>query len=95
MGQEALLEEQAIVHPRITERGIAVDEEEELFMNFKQAETCQVNISTIEKLTKLTFTPAIEPYEDDRPVTLIRTEVQGRGVEEGGEASVIIEGLIL
>ena len=93
MGQEDLLEQEKIVHPRMTSRGISLEEDEQLFMDFKEADTCQVNISTIEKLTKLKFPAAQESYKDDRPITLIETEVQTRSLEEAPLS--IIEGLVL
>jgi len=62
-------------------------------MEFKGADVFQVNISTIETLTKMNFPDAVEPFKDKRSLPLIRKEVQGRGLF--GEASVVIEGLTL
>ena len=94
MGQEELLEKDGIVHPRETGRGLLVSEEEKLFMDFKGADIFQVNISTIEKLTKLGFPKAVEPFKDDRPIALIRKEVQGRGLFGEGP-SFVIEGMAI
>lgn len=94
MGQEELLEKAGIVHPGERGRGLFVTEEEQLFMEFKGSDIYQVNISTIQTLTRLKFPAAIEPFKDTRPVALIRKEVQGRGLL-GEEVSVVIEGLSL
>ena len=94
MGQEDLLEKQKIVHPRERGRGLIVTEEEQLFMDFQQADIFQVNIGTIQQLTKLSFTPAVEPFTDKRSIPLIRKEVQGRGLL-GGEPVYVIEGMTL
>lgn len=92
MGQEELLEKEGIVHSRKSRGGLLMTEEEELFMTFKKANIYQVNISTIRKLTRLIFPAAREPFRDDRPIALIRKEVQGRNIF-GGDNSFIIEGL--
>jgi endonuclease G len=93
MGQEELLEQMEIVEPRQRGKGLFVSEEEKLFMDFKQADIYQVNISTIEKLTGLTFEEATEPFKDDRSLPLVRKEVQARGMFGGTE--VEIEGLTI
>lgn len=95
MGQGELLEKQKIVQPQPRSRDFFVNEEEQLFMEFKQAEIFQVNISVIRKLTKLQFTAAKEPYKDDRPITLIQKEVQSRGFYDENGPSVEIVGLTL
>ncbi len=95
MGQEELLEKQGIVHSRERSRGTSISEEEMLFMKFKQADIFQVNISTIRNLSKLTFTAAKEPYKDDRPIPLIRKEVQGRGLLDDKNSIFEIEGITL
>jgi endonuclease G len=95
MGQEDLLEQQEIVIPREKSRNIFLSEEEKLFMDFKQADIYQVNIATIETLTKLKFAEAVEPFKDKRSTSLIRKEVQGRDLFGEGEPSFIIEGLTL
>ena len=63
-------------------------------MDFQQADIFQVNIATIQQLTKLSFTPAVEPFTDKRSIPLIRKEVQGRGLL-GGEPVFVIEGMTL
>lgn len=93
MGQEELLEKMEIVEPRQRGKGLFATEEERLFMDFKKADIYQVNISTIEKLTGLTFEEAIEPFKDDRSLPLVRKEVQARGMF--GETEVEIKGLTL
>lgn len=93
MGQEELLEKQKLIHPRPASRLLVISPEERMFMQFKKADVFQVNIATIRKLTKLIFPSGREPYKDDRPVALIRKEVQGRGLD--GESGFVIQGLQL
>lgn len=73
MGQERLLRQAKIVKPVPIElRAI----ETELFAEFEDAETYQVNISTIENLTRLTLPEAIDVYQDNRPIKLVLEEVE-------------------
>jgi hypothetical protein len=44
-------------------------------MDFEDADTYQVNVGTIEFLTKLHFEPAIEPFTDNRKIKLILKEI--------------------
>jgi endonuclease G len=72
MSQNSLLLEDGIIEERMEfERG----GEEEAFMNFEDADTYQVNIGTIELLTKLNFEPAIEPFTDNRKIKLILKDI--------------------
>jgi endonuclease G len=48
---------------------------EDLFLNFKKAGTYQVNIDLIEQVTNLRFAPAIDSYQDNRPLELIFEEI--------------------
>ncbi|MBK7407932.1 MAG: DNA/RNA non-specific endonuclease [Saprospirales bacterium] len=91
MGQEELLENMEIVHPRETSRDLLISEDDKLFMEFNKADIYQVNVSTIGKLTKLRFTAATEPFKDKRSVALIRKEVQGRGLLDE-ESSFLLKG---
>lgn len=93
MGQEELLERQGLIHPRPASRLLVISPEERMFMQFKKADIFQVNIATIRKLTGLGFSAGQEPYRDDRPIALIRKEVQGRSLD--GQPIVIIDGLQL
>lgn len=95
MGQEDLLSQKGLVQPPDRSRSIFVTDEEQLFMDFKHADVYQVNISTIRKLTRLSFTAAREPFKDRRPITLIRKEVQSRSIFGGDGPSFEIEGLTL
>jgi endonuclease G len=72
MSQETLLLENGIAEQR--EEAV----EDELFMKFKDADTYQVNVRTIERLTGLTFAKGIEPFTDDRSIKLILDEVDVR-----------------
>jgi len=76
MSQAGLLFENGIAEESSLE---AVPTEEDLlFMEFDQAETFQVNIGTIEKLSGLSFADAEEPFKDKRKIPLILNEVDVR-----------------
>lgn len=64
--QRGLLAKRRIIRP-----GVRGDNEPDEFMSFKDAETYQVRVDFIEKLSKVTFTPAKENYSDSRPEELI------------------------
>lgn len=72
MSQSSLLYNNEIVEEDTTETTMY---EEELFMEFKEANTYQVNISTIARLTQLTFPDAIETYKSDKKIELILEEI--------------------
>ena len=67
MSQTKLLKEHHIIEE--------LELEDELFMQFKDADTYQVNISLIEELSGLKFSSAIDSYRDDRNKKLIFKEI--------------------
>ena len=69
MGQSSLLFENGIAE-EVEPEAVPTDEDK-LFMEFDKAETYQVNVGTIEKLTGLHFTDAAEPFKDKRKIPLI------------------------
>jgi endonuclease G len=76
MSQSSLLYENGIVEEAVEEKLVEeLTEADQLFLNFKDAETYQVNISTIEKLSNLTMPGAHDVYTDDRNIKLILQEV--------------------
>jgi endonuclease G len=76
MSQSSLLYENGIVEEALQEKlEEELTEADQLFLNFKDAETYQVNISTIEKLSGLTMPKATDVYTDDRNIQLILQEV--------------------
>lgn len=87
MGQKNLLEKDQIV---ISSKSISMGDE--LFTDFELAETYQVNVNLIEKLTGLTFSSAIDVYSDTRPSHLILDVVNPRGSDKSIEQ---ISGLVL
>ena len=91
VGQDEILEREGIIQPRIFERGIGADED--LFMSFEEADTYQVDIKMIERLTGLEFPPAIDLLWDQRPVKLVLEQVNVRGVSGG--SSTFVSGLVL
>ncbi|MBK7938212.1 MAG: hypothetical protein IPJ82_14500 [Lewinellaceae bacterium] len=97
MGQKQLL----------LKRGIAKIKEDELesvvpkpkiFDEYEDAAMYQVNISVIEKLTGLRFSPANEPYKDTRPAKIVLKEVEISDLESfssSGGLDFALEGLVL
>jgi endonuclease G, mitochondrial len=80
MGQGNLLYERRIAQRSRGARVYApLEPLAEHYTDFKDAETYQVNIATIEQTSKLAFAPAADPYKDPRPSKLIITEVQIEG----------------
>ena len=70
MSQKKLLTENGIV-----EELEAATAEDELFMQFDDAATYQVNISLIEQLSDIKFPKAIDTYKDERSVKLVLKEI--------------------
>jgi endonuclease G len=66
--QKALLEKRRIVKPPVRGRG----ERDDQFMRFKDAETYQVQVDFIEKLSGLNFTEAKENFKRSTPEKLIQ-----------------------
>ncbi|HQU52109.1 MAG TPA: DNA/RNA non-specific endonuclease [Saprospiraceae bacterium] len=73
VGQQYLLEKAGIVL-----RKYAVQADREHFMNFKDADTYQVNTELIHKLTGLHFPVAHDPYQKESPVKLVLDKVNVR-----------------
>jgi len=96
MGQKKILLERQIVKPK-TELETLVPKPR-FFLNFQDAETYQVNVNTIEKLTGLTFPTAFEPYTDARPVKIVLKEVELESTERNPDIrdpGFELEGLVL
>lgn len=75
MSQYLLLQSENLIVESILETATAADH---LFMEFREAATYQVNVSTIEQLTGLTLPDALETYTDSRKTELILEEVDIR-----------------
>ncbi|MEZ4927033.1 MAG: DNA/RNA non-specific endonuclease [Saprospiraceae bacterium] len=71
MSQKKLLTENGIVHELE-----ATKADEELFMQFEDAGTYQVNTSLIEKLADITLPKAIDSFKEDRSIKLVLEEVE-------------------
>jgi endonuclease G, mitochondrial len=69
MGQESLLKKAGIIKDVRAEKE-ADSIEAKLFQQFAEAKTYQVNIATIEQLSKITMPAALEKYTDDRSLDL-------------------------
>ncbi|MFK7946714.1 MAG: DNA/RNA non-specific endonuclease [Saprospiraceae bacterium] len=89
VGQKHLLEKHEIVL-----KSRSHSKEDELFMGFSEAETFQVSVDLIEKLTGLYFSEALEIYQDQRPSHLVLEEVNVRGID-GETVQPFIDGLKL
>ena len=72
MSQKKLLTEDGIILPTLKAGPAATDEP---FSDFEDAETYQVNISLIERLTDLKMPKAVDPYKDDRSRKLVMEEI--------------------
>lgn len=70
LSQNKLLKENGIVEEL---EGMA--EDDELFMQFDDAATYQVNISLIETLADIEIPKAIDSYKDDRSIKLVLKEI--------------------
>jgi endonuclease G len=81
MGQENLLLERGIAVRRVGVFEI-MEVAPELFQDFEDRDIYQVNVATIERLTKMRFAPAKEPFKDKRPLKLIIDKVQVANVGE-------------
>jgi endonuclease G, mitochondrial len=75
MSQSSLLKANGIVREMVRE---AITDEDRLFLNFEEADTYQVNISTIEKLTGLVMPVGIDVFVDERSIKLILEEIDVR-----------------
>ncbi len=71
MGQRDILKHKGVVkeHPLDPFEGVTVPDE--FFHDYKDAETYQVNVETVERFTGLHFMHCREPYTDTRPTPLI------------------------
>ncbi len=67
------------------EAKVTIEEEKELFADFKDKEVFQVNISFIEKLTSLKFFKAIDPFVDKRKGVEIVEKVQVQKKDISGD----------
>lgn len=97
MSQSSLLIDNEIIEETITE---AATDEDLLFMQFKQADTYQVNIRTIEKLSGFTLPRALETYTDDRSIKLVLEEIDvAESLNESASEEQLlgfhIEGIVL
>jgi endonuclease G, mitochondrial len=75
MSQESLLWDNDIVESFRDLTLETLDEEDTMFLEFSEAETYQVNISTIEKLSGLKMPPGTDIYKDPRSTKLVLKEI--------------------
>jgi endonuclease G len=73
MSQKKLLTEKGIIRPSFKAAPAAG---EKVFTEFDDAETYQVNISLIERLTDLKMPKAVDSYKDDRSRKLVLEEIE-------------------
>ena len=67
MSQNKLLQENHIIEE--------LESEDQLFMQFKDADTYQVNISLIEEMTGIEIPNVIDSYNDSRKTKLVLKEI--------------------
>lgn len=72
--QKKLLEKRRIVKPVVRSEGV----QDRSFMMFKDAETYQVPVSLVEKLSKLKFSSAHENFKKETPEKLVLSGVEVR-----------------
>ena len=99
MGQKSLLEKSGLLRKvRQVGAGAARAKADPLFTKFSAAGTYQVEISTIEALTKMKFHPAKDPFKDKRAIKLVlqETDLKRSGASRPGTAApVSIKGIVL
>lgn len=87
--QKTLLEKRRIVKPPVRSRA----ERDDQFMRFKDAETYQVQVDFIEKLSGLSFTEANENFTRATPEKLLMSGIEVRS--QGGQTAANIRNLVL
>ncbi len=80
MGQKKLLFKRRLVRKKEGELE-AMGREPVLFTDFKDAATYQVNVNTVERLTRLSFPEAFEPFRDARPSEIVKEAVEVSDLE--------------
>lgn len=86
--QQRLLQKKRIVKPVSRSEGVRSTK----FNSFKDAETYQVPVSFIEKISQLTFEAAAEMFQNDAPEKIILSRVNVRS--GGGNESLELEELV-
>jgi endonuclease G len=97
MGQHNLLFRRKLVREKPSDLE-AVVLTRTFFDDFEDAATYQVNTALVEQLTGLCFSPAHDPYRDERPVKIVLREVDVGGLEiytGKGSPDFVLEGLVL
>lgn len=94
MSQESLLKDNDITESLRKDDLEAFNEEDELFKQFEQADTYQVQVPVIEKLSGITLPKAKDIYKSDKPLSLFLKEIdvqeEGLGDELGYEIGNIV-----
>ena len=91
MGQENILFDKGMAIRKVRPAAERLAIHDRLFQDFEDAAIYQVNIQTIEQLSRLTFSPALEPYHDDRPLKLIVKKVQLPSTADARQQLSVIE----
>jgi endonuclease G, mitochondrial len=77
MSQESLLRDNDIIESLRKDDGLeAGSEEDDMFKLFDAADTYQVHVPIIEKLSRLTLPPGIDIFKNEKPLNLILKEVE-------------------
>lgn len=100
MNQQKLLEKEGIIEPAPIPRGVEVEPipDKLQFLTFEEADTYQVKVTLIQKLTGMSFARGRDPLRrrDTVKLTIERVEVPARSRSlEGPQEMTIIRGLTL
>lgn len=95
MSQESLLKNNDITESLRKDDLEAFDEEDEMFKLFDQADTYQVHVPVIEKLSGITMPKAEDIYKSDKPLNLFLKEIDVDAEGLGDELGYSIENIVL
>jgi endonuclease G len=90
VGQKYLLEKEGIIRRRYQPKVKRLR-----FMNFKRADTFQVEVPAIEELTGIPFAKAHDPMTSEKPIKLVTEQVNVRSSSGEESDKTKVKGLIL
>lgn len=90
VGQKYLLEKEGIIRRRYQPKLKRLR-----FMNFKKADTFQVEVPVVEELTGIPFAKAHDPMKSEKSIKLVTEQVNVRGGNAETREKMLIKGLKL
>ncbi|NNF36182.1 MAG: DNA/RNA non-specific endonuclease [Saprospiraceae bacterium] len=90
VGQKYLLEKEGMIRRRYQPKVKRLR-----FMNFKKADTFQVEVPAVEELTEISFVKAHDPMTSEKPIKLVTEQVNVRGGNAEIRKGILIKGLKL